>query len=403
MAAKPRVLFITPAATRSGVPMVLLHLVRWMRAHTPYDLSAVLMTDGAMAGAFAAEMPTVTFDPGWRPPSAAARVLARVPGVARRRAAARAARCRAVVGRWPPDLVFAASAGVAGVLDALGPYPCPVVTAVHEMEYALQGLTWVPGGAVPAMARHTTHYVAASRPVAANLTGRHAVPADRVTVVHDFITAAEFTPPPPTGPRPAADPALLAAAGVPPGAAVVGAVATVEWRKGADLFVPLARLLPPADAAGRPVHLVWVGGGLQPIDMAQLRFDLQTAGLGDRVHAVGPTGRSADWFPAFDVMALLSREDPFPLAALEAAASGLPVVCFAGGGGMPEFVEADAGRVVPYLDLAAFAAALAAVLDDPGLRDRLGRTAAAKVRARHDVSVAAPQVVAVLDRLLAGR
>jgi glycosyltransferase involved in cell wall biosynthesis len=394
---KPRVLFVTPAASRSGAPMLLLHLARWMRSRGEHEMSAVLVSGGAMTAELAAEMPTVTFEPGGPQPSAPVRWLRRQPMVARRRLAARVARCRSVVGRWPPDLVFCNSAAGAAVLDALGPYPCPVVVGLHEMAYALGRSTeWVDGGAMPAMEHHRPHYIAGSGAVREQLLRRQGIAADRVTVVHDFITAADFpTPPlpPPTAP-------LLAAAGVPAGAAVVGAIATVEWRKGADLLVPLARLLPATDATGRPVHLVWVGGGLTPLDMVQLRFDVETAGLGDRVHLVGATQRTADWYPAFTAFAMLSREDPFPLVALEAAACGLPVVCFADAGGVPELVEADAGRIVPYLDLAAFASALMELLDDPALAARMGRRAAEKVRARHDVSVAAPQVMECIDRLI---
>ena len=39
--------------------------------------------------------------------------------------------------------------------------------------------------------------------------------------------------------------------------------------------MPLARRVPRGDAAGRPVHLVWVGGGREE-EMEQLRFDVAT-------------------------------------------------------------------------------------------------------------------------------
>jgi glycosyltransferase involved in cell wall biosynthesis len=396
---KPRILFVTPAATRSGAPMLMLHLIRWLRAAGEFEMSAVLVSDGAMSAAFAAELPTVTFEPAARRPAAPVRWLRRQPAVARRRAARRAAACRAVVGRWPPDVVYCGSLGAAGVLAAMGPYPCPVVVGVHELEYVLEYLERETGGGVTAVTRLATHYVAGSRAVEANLVRRRGVPADRVTVVHDFIPTADFPPPAETG-GPRLDADRLAAAGVPAGAVVVGSLATLEWRKGADLFVALARLLPPTDAAGRPVHLVWVGGGPE-LDAAQLRFDVDAAGLGDRVHLVGATGRTADWYPSFTVLAALSREDPFPLVPLEAAACGVPTVCFDGSGGMPEFVEHDAGRIVPFLDLAAFASALMQIVNDPALRDAMGRAAAGKVRARHDVNVAAPLVVDCLRRVLA--
>ena len=393
---KLRVLFLTPASHRSGAPMLMLHLIRFLREQPAFEIFAVLVSGGAMAAELAAELPATIFErPGSLPPRLL-RLLRRLPSVRASLRAATVTRCRKLVGRWPPDIVYCNSAAAAGVLDALGPYRCPVVMNLHELEHVLQSINWIPGGVIEPMRRHATHYIAGSHAVRRNLTERHGIPGGRIDVVHDFIRTDDFA-----WPAPPPDPALLERIGVPVGAVLIGAVATVEWRKGADLFVALARLLPRYDAAGRPIHLVWVGGGREE-EMSQLRFDVGTASLGDRVHLAGPTQRTADWYPAFTVLALLSREDPFPLVALEAAASGVPIVCFAEGGGMPEFVEADAGVVVPFLDLPAFADALRRIIDDPALRQALGETAAAKVRARHDVSVAVPQIMRLLHRLGTG-
>jgi glycosyltransferase involved in cell wall biosynthesis len=389
-----RILFVSPAATRSGAPMLLLHLIRHLKQTTAHQLSAVLVGEGAMTCAFEAELPTQVFHRK-QSTTLASRSFRRLPGMQARQRAAQVSRCRSVVSPWPPDLVFCNSASAATVLDALGPFDCPVVIYVHEMEYALASLARNFGAGVPMMERHAPHYIAGSRAVQNNLVQRHQIAAERISVVHDFISTDQFELQPP---RTDADRARLATLGIPVDAAVVGAIATVEWRKGADLLVALASLMPPTDATGRPIHFVWVGGGY-PDDVAQLKFDISTAAVGDRVHMAGPTDRTADWYPLFNVLMLASREDPFPLVALEAAASGLPIVCFADAGGMPEFVEADAGIVVPFLDLRALAEALGKLIGDPALAHQLGQRAAAKVRERHDASVAVPRLLQVIEQL----
>jgi glycosyltransferase involved in cell wall biosynthesis len=386
---KPRLLVITLAKTRSGVPMLTLHLLRHLLKQDQFEISAVLATEGEMVADFRALIPVEVYDRGEPQTSAPVRWWRRQPAVARRREANRVARCRSVVGQWPPDLVFCNSAGAAGILDALGPYSCPVVVGVHEMEFVLRIINWIPGGATAAMTRHATHYAAGSDAVRQHLIGKLSIPVDRVSVVHAFIPTAEFETSPVGASKRTAN-------GIPEGAIVVGAIGTVEWRKGADLLVPLAREIFRRPSA-RPVHLLWVGGGTAD-EVANLRLDIAAAGLADRVHLAGSTSRTADWYPAFTIFALLSREDPFPLVALEAAASGVPIICFAGGGGMPEFVENDCGRVVPYLDLGAFADAVVELGNDAGLLSQLGENAAKKVRTRHDVSVAAPLLVQVLER-----
>jgi glycosyltransferase involved in cell wall biosynthesis len=149
------------------------------------------------------------------------------------------------------------------------------------------------------------------------------------------------------------------------------------------------------------VHFVWVGGG-SPQDhrLAELRLDAQTAGVGDIMHFPGTRPNAAEYFCAFDVFALVSREDSYPLVCLEVASLGTPILCFDRAGGAREFVEDDCGFVVPYLEVEVMAERTLELLASDELRRRMGECAKAKVRRRHDVTVAAPRVLDVISRLL---
>lgn len=94
---------------------------------------------------------------------------------------------------------------------------------------------------------------------------------------------------------------------------------------------------------------------------------------------------------AFDIFVLPAREDAYPLAALEAAAAGRPVLCFEAGG-MPEFVGTDAGAVVDFPDVDAMAAVVERLRADPADRRSMGEIARTRVAERHDASVAAPKL-----------
>jgi glycosyltransferase involved in cell wall biosynthesis len=122
------------------------------------------------------------------------------------------------------------------------------------------------------------------------------------------------------------------------------------------------------------------------------------AGLQDRVHFVGARTNYLDYLASFDVFTLVSREDCFPLAMLEAALFSTPIVCFDSAGGAKEFVESDCGFVIPFLDVQAMAEKVAMLLESAELRDDLGRRAANKVRDRHDISVIAPRILQVIKR-----
>jgi glycosyltransferase involved in cell wall biosynthesis len=130
---------------------------------------------------------------------------------------------------------------------------------------------------------------------------------------------------------------------------------------------------------------VWLGASGERVK-AQIDHDLSKLGLKGRVHFVGHKNNAAAYMSMFDMLCLTSREDPFPLVMLEAAALEKPIICFDTSGGGPEFVEDDCGFVVPYMDFSAMAARVVELADNDTLRRELGRSAQAKVRERHDVT-----------------
>ena len=95
---------------------------------------------------------------------------------------------------------------------------------------------------------------------------------------------------------------------------------------------------------------------------------------------------------------LVSREESFSLACLEAAALGKPIICFDKGGSMHELVENDAGYVVPYLNIHAMAEKIIELARQPDLKKRLGAKAREKVFQRHEISIAVPSILGVIKR-----
>jgi glycosyltransferase involved in cell wall biosynthesis len=209
----------------------------------------------------------------------------------------------------------------------------------------------------------TDQYVACSRVTLDNLVETEGVDKERTTLCHAFIAVDESELE-----RARADRRLTRLRlGIPPDALLVGGVGTMDWRKGPDLFVQLAAMV-TRRLSDRDIRFVWVGGDSDGPNRGGLVVDAQRLGLGDRISFIGPLDRPAELFAAMDVFALTSREDPFPLVMLEAASAGVPLVCFAGGGGAPEFAIPDAGLVSPYLDVADMAESVIRLLqqDDNG-------------------------------------
>lgn len=356
--------FLGHTFERVGPPIFLLHFLRWLAEHDPRPFEVISLADGALRPAFQELCPVTVVDGHGAPPGGSGR--------------------RSLVHLSDPGLIYVNTAISVRAARSLPTLDAPWIAHVHELEVGLalhiDQQDWAD------LDRPGTHWIAASEAVADNLTARHGIERAAIQIHHEMIDASGTEHPPA-----AAD--LTERLALPAGSPVIGTVAVVNWRKAPDLFLQLAWRIArlPIDP---PPHFVWVGGGASD---ARARFgdDIRAAGLEDRVHLVAPVEDPLEWMRAFSVFVLPAREDAFPLACLEAASVSCPTVCF-DSGGIPEFVESDAGVVVPYPDLDRFALAVADLLRDPARRAALGEVARSRVWDRHHVGVAAPALHSAL-------
>ena len=179
---------------------------------------------------------------------------------------------------------------------------------------------------------------------------------------------------------------------------IVGASGEVQWRKGFDVFLNLAyRFIsryPAIDCA-----FVWLGM-VYDIQKEQINYDLKKCGIESKVHFVGQQMNSMDYFEAFDVMAMVSREDPFPLVCLEAASLAKPIVCFEKAGGIPELVGDNCGFVVPYLDVEAMCDKLFLLYSDKDLSKRMGENAAALIKRNYSKKESIEIIIGLIKNAL---
>jgi glycosyltransferase involved in cell wall biosynthesis len=260
---------------------------------------------------------------------------------------------------------------------------CSTFCWMHEMDYALDlNFSHERFGQ---LAEQMDGLIVGSRAVHEMLVQRG---IERpVSVVYEFLDTTDL---------PESDGSMVRnELGIPEDAFVAGACAAIEWRKGVDLFIQIAKRLTDRH---KNVYCLWVGGRYPRTQTAfkHVQYDIRKLGLTDRIIFVDHKHDLSEYYSAMDVFLLPSREDPFPLVCLEAALAKKPVVCFQAAGGMPEFVEQDCGFVIPYLDVDAAADKIGLLQSDPVLRARLGTAAAAKALANHDVAKGSSEILEIL-------
>jgi glycosyltransferase involved in cell wall biosynthesis len=377
------ILFVSHDATRTGAPIALLHFLRWFKRNGNRPFSVLLGGGGELVPNFEELANTWSIDRShWRPGALPTRVLklACLESLGRR---AEAADTQRFAAKCSPVLVYTNSIASAGVIEMLAPQ-VPVLTHVHEMGFLFRTLR---GQALSRLLSLTSQFIACSNATRDNLVHENAVEGARVETIYESIPVDQVRPE-------RSRQQVLQELRMPDDALLVVGSGTAGWRKGTDLFIHLARAVCQRH---RRAYFAWIGGG----STLESEHDVRVCRLNEKMRFTGAVVKPADYFAAADVFVLTSREDPYPLVCLEAAALEKPIVCFEGAGGAPEFVEEDCGFVVPYLDIIVMADRVVSLLDSPDLRIAIGSAARRKVAQRHNINEVAPRITEIIERTVA--
>jgi glycosyltransferase involved in cell wall biosynthesis len=171
---------------------------------------------------------------------------------------------------------------------------------------------------------------------------------------------------------------------------VIGTVATLRREKALDRLIGAF-----ADVvARRPAHLVIAGEGPE---RAALEALAGARGLARHVTFTGQVERPERLFGAFDIFAVSSETEQMPLSVLEAMAAALPIAA-TDAGDILDMVAAENRPFVVAKAAAPLAGALHRLLDDAGLRARLGAANRARALAHFDE----PRMFEAYGRLFSG-
>jgi glycosyltransferase involved in cell wall biosynthesis len=168
--------------------------------------------------------------------------------------------------------------------------------------------------------------------------------------------------------------------GVPDGALVIAAAGQLIPRKGHRYLLQAAAELGAAHGEYRV--LVFGEGYLHN----QLQAQAESLGIADVVALAGFREDLDDYVSCFDIFVHPALAEGLGVAALKAAAAGIPVVGFEAGGLVEAVAHDETGILVPAEDAGALRDAIATLMDDGALRRKLGL--AGRKRMQKDFSIA---------------
>ena len=271
-----------------------------------------------------------------------------------------------------PDLIYGNSVGSGSVYHWIQSLGVPILTHFRELDTSIEkyAAEWISD-----ILKYTDGYIANSDAVRMNLIEKYGVDENYCHTAYTFIDQAGIEPLNEIEKKEARNKLGL----TKDQTVIFGCGIGMPFRKGADLFFEIAQNL--LNRGEKNFHFYWIGDFLDNESdpnhgIWKDYLEKYTAlDLSKKVTLLGIVDNPLDYLNCGDIFLLTSREEAIGRVVLEAAECRLPILCFADAGGAPEFVQDDAGFVVPYEDLDAMAEKTITLMHKNGLREDLGNRA----------------------------
>jgi glycosyltransferase involved in cell wall biosynthesis len=372
------ILFVSHDANRGGAQAVLLNTISWFKEHTSIRLNVLCLGGGEWLSRFTELANTVVLE--------------------ELREGAEGSSDEDVVNNLLKfcggtiDLIYGNTVAAGREYKWLYKAGVPILTHVHELETSIKHYA---GEWIDDVIKYSAHFIAGSGAVRDNLINTHVVYPENISLGYaSIIPSAELAVPGEEEKN-----MLKKKLGLDQNKLLIfGCGLGMPFRKGADLFIELGRIL--QENGLNNFHLYWIGDFERTYSDHEygnwsdhLKF-LQDSKLDSFVTFLGSKENPRDYFRVGDVFVMTSREEPFGLVALEAADSGLPTICFQNAGAA-DFVGNDAGFVVPDENVEAMASKLISLIEDNDLRHTLGDRAREKLMDSYTVERSTPGILSI--------
>ncbi|MBJ6119796.1 glycosyltransferase family 4 protein [Pontibacter sp. BT310] len=373
-----KVLFISHNASRSGAPLMLYNCIKWLKIRQLIDPYILLIDGGSLENDFSCLGPTFIWNGFHKTTNWLDRAVGFISlNQKKKRHILKLKKYLEVQGF---KLVYSNSIVANKVAYELGKtISCPFLSHVHEMSFSANH--FYKSFLLQEYIENFDHFISVSQQSLKLLTEELGVDESKITVIPPFYSDIVK---------------LNSTIIIDKENIKIGFSGYAGWRKGIDLFTPLLAVCNNKFDLHN-IEFIWIGE-INEETKERILYDLKILNIVSKVSFPGYITNPHEYMALLDVFVLLSREDPFPIACLEAASNNVPLICFEASGGIPDLIEDDAGKVVPYLNLDLMAEAIKAFVNNKHKRIIKGEIAAKKVKSYSQEAIM-PLINSVIQKI----
>lgn len=370
---KKKVLFISHEATRTGAPMLLLNLVRWLKQNydTSFELHVLFNKNGELVKEF--DNIAITY-------FATHHYYYKIAPVNKLIETIKTYKTVHAINKTQWDIVFTNTIVNGKILEKFNFNSAFIIAYVHELKYSIDKK--MQTGDVQGTLQKAHYFLCGSTLVQKTLIESFNIEQNKTAIIYSFQdiknNQKDFN----------ISKNLKAEHNIPENALVVGMVGSFNWRKGVDLFIETALKM-----QAKNIYFVWVGASNKEQLIDQFNYDLKQKKQSANLIFIPPCKDYLKFYNLFDVFFLSSREDPYPMVVVEASSFGIPIICFENTGGAAEFIDDITGFVVPYADTQAVANHLETYNTQKALCVKNEEAIKHKSIASHSIDVNAKKIV----------
>jgi glycosyltransferase involved in cell wall biosynthesis len=329
---KIKVLFISEA-TITGAPLLLLNIVKELVKESHLEVAILVKRDGELVSEFKQLAKTYVLK-GARYRNLSPSTFQKLS----RFADSLWNRLRIYPKLSSTQVIVSNTVTHGRILQELNFLGAPVICYVHELQNTIEA--WRPKKDVTISLLKSDLFVVPSEYIKNSLQKNNNISPAKVRIFDTYIPFEPFNDL--QRQKQQAKSEFCRKRGIPEDSFLIVGMGIADRRKGIDLFIQTASKV---QKLREHVYFTWIGSFLEKEikELTQLYYRNEDSG---NVIFTGQIPHSLLNLLPFDLFFLSSREDPYPLVVLEAAALEIPTACFDGSGGTVDFVANGCGFLI---------------------------------------------------------